>query len=752
MFVSQKSLCRHVCRISVFLMMYSGGALSQPEKKSVENTDTLLTLSPKMKITVTRLEVEAEQLPQKVEVIDEIDLRLTAADDVTDVLKKNSSIDVIQYPGLLAGVGIRGFRPSYSGINQRTLTLLDGRPAGATNLSTMQTYNIERIEVVKGPVSALYGPQAMGGVVNIIPKRSEGNVNTQMKLKIGSFETLEAVAHSGGSLFDFLNYDLSAAVFNRGKDYRIGSEYSLSKLNDEKFTGKPKHILENGDTVEVDDKGNGMIRHWTKYDKKNFALRLGTDILDDRISIDLRGEMFGADAVETPGDIAYGDQSPGFKNVYRNDEQLTVRGNFDRNKFKILQYWAQEYAERFEGFEYEETMYKYYSSGADFSGFQLKDDIYFPVSGEFFEPVVTFGLDYNRAEAWSRKWEQSGHEIAPYSPNSIQKDLGLYTQVFGDLKDGFVTATAGFRFDRITAEIPESKFFPNNAARDESFNVFSPSFGLTLSPLKTVIKNAAVTLYTNLGKGFIPQSAGNIAGYSIGAPDTTARVQILKGNPDLKPEENITVDFGVRTSLEKAGVSLGFGGYRTVVENFVEYSYNDVPEGLKEVYQGDTFEVATIKTYKNNDDQTILAGLEWEFDWNILRLFNRKEKLVFSTNGHAILVSEIISGADTSEVHNVRNPQFTVGLTYDDMKHLSFRLSSRYSGEQLDTDWSSSVYPEPDIIYPPFLVTDLSMRVKINENHSIGAQISNVTDENYYEKRGYNLPGRTFGLDYELSF
>jgi len=276
---------------------------------TLTDNDTLVTL-PSMTVSVTRLDVEPEKLPQKIEIVDSLDLKLTVADDITDVLKKNASIDVIQYPGVLAGVGIRGFRPgSGSGLNQRTLTLFDGRPSGSSNLATMQVYNIDHIEVVKGPVSALYGPQAMGGVVNIVPKRSIGTIRSSVKGSMSSFETMEAVAHSGGSLFKYLNYDLSAAVFNRGKDYRIGSNYALGDLDKDRYSGNTKNlyfrdIIANGDTTIVVDtvnvkdiQGKGTIRHYTKYDKQNFALRLGTDLFDDRISVDVRGEMFGADGV-----------------------------------------------------------------------------------------------------------------------------------------------------------------------------------------------------------------------------------------------------------------------------------------------------------------------------------------------------------------------------------------------------------------------------------------------------------------------
>ena len=72
------------------------------------------------------------------------------AADITDVLKKNAGVDVVQYNGVLSGVGIRGFRPETSGINKRSLLLIDGRPSGVTNLATLLLDNVDRIEVMKG--------------------------------------------------------------------------------------------------------------------------------------------------------------------------------------------------------------------------------------------------------------------------------------------------------------------------------------------------------------------------------------------------------------------------------------------------------------------------------------------------------------------------------------------------------------------------------------------------------------------------
>ena len=112
-------------------------------------------------VTATRSATERRKVPQQVQFISQQDIQATPNQEFTDVLKKNASVDIIQYPGLLAGVGIRGFRPQTSGLNQRALLLVDGRPAGTSNLATLDLGSVERVEVLKGPASILYGEGAL---------------------------------------------------------------------------------------------------------------------------------------------------------------------------------------------------------------------------------------------------------------------------------------------------------------------------------------------------------------------------------------------------------------------------------------------------------------------------------------------------------------------------------------------------------------------------------------------------------------
>jgi vitamin B12 transporter len=239
--------------------------------------DSLALELPEATIQASRKAKTPDKLPQKVEVITARDIALTSADDLTDQLKKSTSLDVIQYPGLLSGVGMRGFRPQFSGLNQRTLLLVDGRPAGATNYAAMDLLPVDRVEIVKGPFSALYGAQAMGGVINLVPRRSRGKIKTEAKASTGSFGRFQGAVVSGGRLSKRMHYDLALHAFTLSRDVRIGREHSLSNLglvDESRPTLKPK----GGSEEKVQDLGDGQLRPNTQYEEQGGVLRLGWDL------------------------------------------------------------------------------------------------------------------------------------------------------------------------------------------------------------------------------------------------------------------------------------------------------------------------------------------------------------------------------------------------------------------------------------------------------------------------------------------
>lgn len=127
-------------------------------------------------VTATRTERAIKDTPASVEVITRKDMETMGADSVIAALKLAMNIN-------LSEAGMTGNQVSVRGMNtNQSLILIDGRRmAGEDTATTMNFYelnrininNVERIEIVRGPVSSLYGSDALGGVINIITRKPE---------------------------------------------------------------------------------------------------------------------------------------------------------------------------------------------------------------------------------------------------------------------------------------------------------------------------------------------------------------------------------------------------------------------------------------------------------------------------------------------------------------------------------------------------------------------------------------------------
>lgn len=128
-------------------------------------------------VTASGFEQTLQRAPATMSVISAEDIEKRAYTDITDVLKNMSGVQVMG-GGVEQSIMIRGMASSY------TLFLIDGRPVqgnDAFGLNGAQAgtpinflppvSEIERIEVIRGPASALYGSDAMGGVINVITKK-----------------------------------------------------------------------------------------------------------------------------------------------------------------------------------------------------------------------------------------------------------------------------------------------------------------------------------------------------------------------------------------------------------------------------------------------------------------------------------------------------------------------------------------------------------------------------------------------------
>ena len=126
-------------------------------------------------VTGTREPTALDRVVGDVVVIDAARIRDSGADSLEDLLRREGGIQLSRNgaPGQSAALLIRGLGAS------STLVLIDGVRVGSATLGQFDfaglgLAGIERIEILRGPASSLYGPDAVGGVVQIITRRGAG--------------------------------------------------------------------------------------------------------------------------------------------------------------------------------------------------------------------------------------------------------------------------------------------------------------------------------------------------------------------------------------------------------------------------------------------------------------------------------------------------------------------------------------------------------------------------------------------------
>jgi len=162
-------------------------------------------------VSATRTEIPLDQSPSSVSVIDSPDIDRKQIERVSDALREVPGLSVVQTgtPGQLTSVFTRGLR------SEHTQVLLDGIPVnqglqGAFNFADLTTDNIERIEVVRGPQSILYGPRALAGVIQIFTKQGEETPGATFAAEGGSYGTFRESVQSDGKI-DMFDYSFGAS-------------------------------------------------------------------------------------------------------------------------------------------------------------------------------------------------------------------------------------------------------------------------------------------------------------------------------------------------------------------------------------------------------------------------------------------------------------------------------------------------------------------------------------------------------------
>ncbi|MGG7035683.1 MAG: TonB-dependent receptor plug domain-containing protein [Flavobacterium sp.] len=144
-------------------------------------------------ITGTRTERDAASLPIPVQIISGETIQKTGISRLNEIIQEQTGIITVPDFGGSEGIQLQGLDAAY------VMILIDGQPlmgrtAGTLDLSRITVNNIERIEIIKGASSSLYGSEALGGVINIITKKIKADNQLRMNVnyKLATFNTRDA--------------------------------------------------------------------------------------------------------------------------------------------------------------------------------------------------------------------------------------------------------------------------------------------------------------------------------------------------------------------------------------------------------------------------------------------------------------------------------------------------------------------------------------------------------------------------------
>jgi vitamin B12 transporter len=246
--------CRRASALSlaafVPVALYATGAAAQPAQSAATSFGVMAPIV----VTPTLFPTPAAEVGSDVTVITAQDIARQQERTLADVLKDVPGLFVEQTsPGQVATVFMRGTNSNHVKVIVDGIDVSDPTtPAGAFDFSQILASDIERVEVLRGPQSGIYGSDAIGGVVNIITKRGSSPAKATGMVEGGSFGTFDQAAGVSGS------------------QGRANYAFNFEHLHYSDLTTTPSNLLAAGEAAIPD-----------AFGARNYSARLGADLTDD---------------------------------------------------------------------------------------------------------------------------------------------------------------------------------------------------------------------------------------------------------------------------------------------------------------------------------------------------------------------------------------------------------------------------------------------------------------------------------------
>lgn len=681
--------------ITVFVM---GGVTAQAEELPVYSFDEVV-------VTATRTENDVKKVPASTQVITQEDIKRGGATSVRNALSMYANI--FQKSKVRGGghdIIIRGMETKHS------LVMVNGRrisneadASGLGNAMSLDRINIndvEKIEIVRGPSSALYGSEAMGGVLNIITKPSK-----EQTLLTGLEHTSEDTSHwwhaDTGRIGNFsMTLDARFNKINR-------SMLDTATESDPYGTAQTYNASLN---YYVND--HSYVNAYMDYYSQHLKTDTGTPVMKPITLTTSSGKMSlsGQAMLEGTGSKAYKQKNYG----------ISWNGKTDKNDWQIQAYmskfnWSTTSNTKVLGSippAGMEGMFNFLLQKKNAYDFNHDEHNMWAIEGRDSLRVndhhrVTFGAEYVKDKVAGTGLGANGDSVYSITENgktksSSEKTLSSYAAYLQD-------------------EIEYGKWFIVPAIRYDHHS----AYGSHTSPKIGVTYNATdhFRIKANYGDGFKAPSVSQLY-YDLDMEMGRGNWVHLTGNPNLKPEKSKSWDLGVEAEFGK-----GYGS--------LTYFDNDVDNLIASIPKGKDSNGHNLHRYENVNKARI-KGLENTLGYR----FN--DTLEFKVTSTLLDAKDTSSGKDLTQ--RARLSQI-YQLIYDDHKDTGW---SAVLWNQLDYKFvTGKAWESGESVKKSYSLTNFSLTRKVNKDTRVYGSVQNIFDK---KDADCDLDGRFWSIGWEHKF
>ena len=646
-------------------------------------------------VTGTKTKRNLREIPGRISVINAKTIEYSPAQQVDDILRYTPGVNVNRSTGLYSQRPMITLRGLSGDEQSRTLVLINGVPVntsdeGGVNWNRINQYDVERIEVFKGPGSSLYGNNAMGGVINIITKKPAKPQEVYGGISYGTFNTIRQ--------------DLNVRIKNDKGYYGSISQYYLKSdgYNNVPDTNRtPYDIKRSLEEISLSVKAGNDALDWLKWE-------LQYDVFRDQ-----RGE-------------GYQIYSP--NGCYRNFNTNLFRGNLkggdEKTRYNLNVFYQMEnyfdVNERLRGDNY---------SRYDVNSFREDMGVLFNANRKLFENnTLTAGFEYKQGSIDGGDYYQTPRAVndsvqvydTVYNAGTINTLAG-YIQDEHAFLDKKIHLILGLRFDQVT--FGNGDYYstdPWNTIPEldnHTWTEISPRAGARFNFIKEV------SAYISYSHGFRASILDDLTrtGWMWVGPKYA--------NPGLGPESLDNFEIGADI-FPMANLKVSPSVFYAAGKDFLYYVATSDSLYGRPVYR------------RENVTNVTLQGAELEMGYEIIKNLKFLASYTYTDSK----INEFSERPDMEGKYLKYVPEHSASASvFWKNKYVNTSIRGLYKGEQYGDDLN-------EVVLDSYFTLDLQFSRQIKERYIFALEIQDVFDNQHLETMDYLSPGRLITVRSAIKF